>query len=121
MARDDVDGRVREAMSESDRALLEELESEEGLAEMMAGTLRGRMRRWVVLMMVVAFVFQGMVFWCAWEVYSAETALDAVRWGALGLWFAIAVLGTKIWWWQEMHKHSVLREVKRLEVRVMRG
>jgi len=45
---------------------------------------------------------------------------ETVIWTAGALWAAIAVAMLKMYFWMEMNKNVVLREVKRLELQIAR-
>jgi hypothetical protein len=120
MERDELGSRLKATLHEDDRALLQELDTEPGMFQMMGGVMRGRMRRWVVLMMVFALVIQGVFFWSAYKLFTAETALIAMQWGVVTLWCGMAVAAIKIWYWMEMNKYAMLREIKRVEVQIAR-
>jgi hypothetical protein len=54
----------------------------------------------------------------AWRFLQAQEGGDMLRWGAAS---ALAVAGlalVKVWFWMELQKNAIVREVKRLEVQV---
>ena len=53
-----------------------------------------------------------------WRFVRAQAVGDMLRWGAAAA-FAFAGLAlVKIWFWLELEKNAVVREIKRLEVQV---
>ncbi|HLP25667.1 MAG TPA: DUF6768 family protein, partial [Acidobacteriota bacterium] len=50
--------------------------------------------------------------------YWAEALAEQLRWGGLALVLFLIVLFAKVWFWLEMKTNRVLREVKRLELRL---
>ena len=49
---------------------------------------------------------------------SAQNLEDMLRWGAASALAFAGVVLVKAWFWLELHKNAVVREVKRLEVQV---
>ena len=115
----DLDQAIRRTLSAEDQAFLDKLDRESPIDEVMK-TFTGR---WAVLNVaaaVVTFVmFAGFVL-SVWNLAHATDVREAVLWstGAVLLGRMVAML--KIWFWMEMHRNQVLREVKRLELQIAR-
>ena len=117
-------------MSDLDRKIHEALATEETefslraieppLLEQVIDTFRGR-SRWliaVVFAMVLAWMVAAGIF--AYQFFQADGTRAMIAWASgYGLsMLCIAML--KIWYWIELSKIVVLREVKRVELRVVR-
>ena len=112
----ELDDKIRQAMQGD----LDDAPTEEGLFQMLAEVFRGR-RRWINLYgFFLTFVFLGLAVWCAVRFFGAEGTQAQIGWAAGFLWSAMCVAMLKMWFWMEMHKNQVLREVKRLELQVLR-
>ena len=64
------------------------------------------------------FVLFGLASVSAWRFVQAPELEDMLRWGAAS---ALAFAGlalVKVWFWLELQKNAIVREVKRLEVQV---
>jgi uncharacterized membrane protein YciS (DUF1049 family) len=63
-------------------------------------------------------VLFGVASVLAWRFVQATEVGDMLRWGAAAA-FAFAGLAlVKLWFWLELQKDEIVREVKRLEVQV---
>jgi RNA polymerase sigma factor (sigma-70 family) len=56
--------------------------------------------------------------YCALEFFRAPEVRGMLLWGAGTALFMTMTLAMKVWYWMELNKHSVTREVKRLELQV---
>lgn len=113
----DIDVLIREALGRADSELLDEL-GEQSLPEKAWEVFRGRHRGMnalmtlVILLMFAAAVYSGVRF------FRTTDAVQMLRWGA-GLFLTSAAVGyLKLWYWMEMERIAVTREVKRLELQI---
>jgi hypothetical protein len=54
----------------------------------------------------------------AWRFWQAQEVGDMLRWGAASALTFAGVALVKVWFWLELQKNAIVREVKRLEVQV---
>ncbi len=114
----ELDDKIRAAMqAEHD---LGDPAGEESLFLMLLEVFQGR-RRWLNLYgFFLTFVFFGLAIWCGFRFFNAQGTTAIVGWAA-GFLVSVQSVGLlKIWFWMEMQKNQVLREVKRLELQVLR-
>ena len=52
--------------------------------------------------------------------FRAEEFRDMVMWAAASAFFLSGVSMMKVWYWMELNKNSVTREIKRLELQIAR-
>lgn len=114
----DIDRKIREALAEDDADLLDRLGAQESLPEMMAGVFHGRPLWITVIGYVFIFVFLGIAIWSVFRFFDATGVRDQIFWAAAFLYSGMAVAFLKIWFWLEMQKNSVIREVKRVELQI---
>lgn len=116
----DVNDRLRAALDADDEAFLNELDSERGLFAQVGDTLAGPLGGWAKLVFVLAFVLAMVFFYTLYRVVIAETDRDAIVWG-LGALAAFSATGfVKQWFFERMNLMTVLRELKRIELRIAR-
>ena len=118
MARDsDVDGLIREALEEEDRKAFEAL-GEPGLPDMVTAVFRGRMRWYGVMFMAMILIFTVVTVYCGVRFFQTDEVPAMLRWGAgLLLGFA-AIQGGKTWYWMQLERVAMIREIKRVELLV---
>lgn len=113
----DLDARIRETLQEDEERFLARLE-EPSLVELVGETFRSR-ARWLTLISVLATVaFVGIAGWSVVELLRAETPRALALWQTLLLFSLLAVGGNKLWFWLELQRVTMTREIKRLELRI---
>lgn len=116
----EFDERLREGLSEDDRAFLRDLEDGRGLFTQMGDTFRGPMSFWTGFAVLISLVFFGLTLYSGWQLVGAASFQDGAIWLAVFTWSAIAVGMTKIWFWLRMNHLATLRELKKIELRIAR-
>lgn len=115
----DVDKKLAEALREDDASLFG-VADERSMFGDIADTFRGK-RRWLVIMVWFwAFIAAVLMFTGAVMFFKAESESDKLAWG-LGCIFGMLANGLlKTWYWMEMNRASVMREIKRVELQIAR-
>jgi prolipoprotein diacylglyceryltransferase len=113
----DVDELIREALKAEDVADLEQLR-EPGMPDMAIGVFRGRLRWYGALFLVIVVVFAVLAAYCGARFLAATEALPAVRWGVEFFVCLIVILTGKVWYWMQMERYAMTREIKRVELLV---
>ena len=114
------DDRLREELSAEDEAFLKDLEEDRGLFTQMGATLSGPMKYWTMFVMVFIFLFTAVLAYCGYVIWTAED-INVVVFAAVcfvGANLGIAML--KLWIWMRMNHLATLRELKLLELRLVR-
>lgn len=118
-SKDDLDDLIRSALGSSDRELVDRLE-ETSMAQLLTETFRGRHRRLAIggavmnLALLVAGVLSGV------QLLRADDLRAMLIWAAAMLLCFGLVIAIKIWYWLEMNRLAITREVKRVELQVVR-
>lgn len=113
----EFDTLIREALSAEEREVFDRL-GEPSLPQLMIETFRGRLRWMNVYATVMTFAFFGLAIVSAVKILQADEVAEMLRWG-LGFIAGLAVtLALKVWFWLEMQRHSLTREIKRVELAV---
>ena len=116
----ELDDKIREALRKEDAELFEEFGAEPSMYEMVMETFRGRYR-WMAfvavfwtLVFIVLFILAGIRF------FNAESTKDILMWAAACVVCWSAVFMMKVWYWMELNKNALTREIKRLELQIAR-
>ena len=116
----DLDKALRQTLSEEDAALLQRFGAEPSLPEQFLDTFRGPLGGFnVIVLLALIAATAGGVF-CGWRFATAADVPAMLIWGALAGLAVAAVALLKIWFWMELHRQSIMREIKRLELQVAR-
>jgi hypothetical protein len=116
----DLDNRIRAALSADDEAFLNSLEKERGLFAQIGESFRGPMRFMTIVANVAVLIATAVGLWSVWKMFDADTTRGLILWAAAA-WAAWTMqIGLKQWIWSRIQTLSVLRELKRLELRLAR-
>ena len=114
----DLDQAIRESLSSEDAELLDRLGANQALHRQVLATFAGQLRWFNIAGWIAGLVLFGAASVSAWRFVQARELDDMLRWGAAS---ALAFGGLaliKVWFWLELQKNAIVREVKRLEVQV---
>jgi hypothetical protein len=114
----DVDRAIRQSLSTEDAALLDRLGADQSLHRQVLATFEGRLRWFNVMGWIAGIVLFGAACALTWQFVQAEELRDMLRWGAASALTFAGIALIKVWFWMELQKNDIVREVKRLEVQV---
>jgi len=116
----DLDKKIVEALRAEDAELFREAGDEPGVFEMLLDTFRGK-RRWLnMLGVVVTLTFLALGIASAVAFFRADATRDLVLWAAACMLCLSAVAMLKVWYWMELQRIVVMREIKRVELQIAR-
>jgi len=113
--------RLMTSLSAEDEAFLKELEQDSGLFQQMGMTFTGPLRYWTAFAFVFSLFFFGLAIWATYNMFQADNLKFVILWGTLVGWSSLSVGLIKIWFWMRMNHLNVLRELKRLELRLVKN
>ncbi len=97
---------------------LDEAESERSFSARGLALLKTRFRTFYILTFILYLVVIGLGIWCSINFFSAEDVKEIAFWGICLTLCGIVVIATELWFWMEMNRNGILREVKRLELQI---
>lgn len=114
-----IDDTIRDALRKNAGDANATLDDHElGVFEMIGETFRSRLRWWAVLVMVYILVLMVLAVVAAIQFFDAETVRWQILWATV---FIVSFQGVgllKSWWWNQMDRNALTREIKRLELRI---
>ncbi len=115
-----IDAKIKRALEATDADLADEFDGDQSMMEMVLDTFRGTQKWLTFFAIVFGIVFMaGSVFGII-QLFKAQDMHEHILWG-LGVMFCLsAVSMMKIWFWMQMNRNSILREIKRVELQVAR-
>jgi hypothetical protein len=113
-----LDEEILEALSPAEASLLEPFRNDPPIFEMLIETFRGRNRWLNGLAFMFTFIGLAMVAVAGYQFFQAESTRAMIAWATCFLWFVVWVAMLKMWFWLEMQRNSITREIKRLELQV---
>jgi len=116
--KDQFDQMLREALSEEEKKLWDDLLSPTPL-QMISDTFRSRTRWFMVIGFVAGIVFFVLGVLALIRFWEADEVLVAIRWGMGFIMCMWGLWAVKVWGWMEMQRGALTREIKRLEVQIV--
>ena len=116
----ELDDKIRAALRQEDAELFAELGGEQSMFEMVGETFRGRSRWMTVLVYVSLLAFLVLAIFTAVSFFEAESTRDQIAWAVGFVYSMIVISGLKVWYWMQMNRNALTREIKRLELQVAR-
>ncbi len=113
-----IDERIRGALSAEDQAFLQSLEQERGVFRQIGDSFHGTMGRWMWLVAIFMIAFTGAGLWAITKLFAATDTRAMILWFGAAAMAWSAVVAIKLWMWSRLHTLTILRELKRIEVRV---
>lgn len=115
---DEFERKISQALRADEAADYEKLSPEIPPWEMVFDTFKGR-NRWLNVLtgfwMIVFFIAAVI---CMVRFFSGDNVESMLRWGFGALLLMMGSSFLKLWWWLEMQKNAVIREVKRVELQL---
>lgn len=113
-----LDELIRDTLRQDESDMLQRLE-EPSLRTMLGDVYSGRLRWLMILTGFIIFGFFLLSVWAGIHFFRATEVVDMIRWGALMFLFWMATAFIKIFHWMEMERFAIVREVKRVELRLV--
>lgn len=116
----ELDKKIKEALRREDAEIFEDVGGEPSLFEMAAEAFRGRHWWLNALTSFWILVFFVLAILAAVKFFNTEDTRDAMLWAIAFIFCMMAVAMLKMWFWMELNKNSITREIKRLELQIAR-
>lgn len=116
----ELDDKIREALRTEDAEVFDDWGSEPSMFTLAMDTFRGR-HKWLVMMTAFwSLVFFVLAVISAVKFFNAEESRDLMLWAVAFITCMSAVSMLKMWFFMEINKNALMREIKRLELQIAR-
>ncbi len=112
-----IDALIKQALTEEEAKFYEEL-NEQNLFGKLEGVYKGKMGWLAVVMNLVTLALFGCFVFSIVKFLSAEFPTDLIQWAATGFLSIMAVGMLKLYFWMQMDKNDLKRELKRIELQI---
>ncbi len=116
----DLDKKIRDALRKEDADLFDDVGVEPSIFEMILDTFRGKHWWLSVITVVWSLIFSGLGVVSAVKAVRTEDPREMTLWALAFVFCVLAVSMLKMWFFMEMNKNSITREIKRLELQIAR-
>lgn len=111
-----LDDQIRNALSNEDAAMIGGPDDGLRIDQLVFSTIRSR--NWLVtgMMIVVSIIVMVLSIWCIIQFFHSQDTKELLAYGfgfLLGM-FMISFM--KVWFWMEMQRIAITREVKKVEL-----
>jgi uncharacterized membrane protein YciS (DUF1049 family) len=113
-----IDDKIRQALRKEDAELLENYRGEAPFHEALLDSFRGRNRFLNVMALVATLIVTVLMFFSGYLFFHVESVRAMIGCAAGFVTCAVATGLLKIWFWLELNKNSITREIKRLEFQI---
>jgi len=113
-----IDDRILEALDSDDRELMETYTSQRGFFSMLFEPMRGSFGPIAIAAFALMIVVFITLVYSMFQFFPEQDLLRKLNWMAIGLSMLIVMGLLRLWYFQEISRLSILREMKRLELQV---
>lgn len=115
----DIDEQIRNALKAEDQKAIDEIENSAGLFELVGLTFKGRQAWLSYYMYFVGTVVAAACVYFIIQYLGTSDIKSSLNWALLilGCGFILTIL--EVIGWQQIQKAEIIREIKRLEMRIM--
>jgi len=115
----DIDQKIRQALNEEDRKEMDRLSDNYSPFDLAALPFKGNQRATNMLIWLIGFVSFLVLLYCGYQYFAAEELKESLSW-ALGILLSgMSIVIAKVIAWQIMQTQVLIREIKRLELRIL--
>ena len=111
-----LDDQIRKALSNKDAAMIGDPNDGLRIDQQLIAVFKHGNRFMNAIAMIFTLVFLGIGIYCVVRFFETDVTKELLAWGFGFSMCMIAVSMLKLWFWMEMHRIAVTREVKRVEL-----
>ena len=115
----DIDEKIRNALVAEDQKAIDEIDDGAGLFELIGLTFKGKQAWMTYYMYFLGLVVATALVYFVTQYLGAADIKTSLNWALLILGCLFIITLIKILSWQQIQKAELLREIKRLEMRIM--
>jgi len=119
MIMSDIDEKIRNALMAEDQKAIDEIDDGAGLFELIGLTFKGKQAWMTYYMYFLGLVVATALVYFVTQYLGAADIKTSLNWALLILGCLFIITLIKILSWQQIQKAELLREIKRLEMRIM--
>lgn len=116
----ELDRKIKEVLRQEDAEIFDDAIGEPSVFEMIFETFRGKHWWLTVLTFSWTLVFFVLAIVAAFKFFGTEDSRDMMLWALAFVFCMMAVSMLKMWFWMEINKNAITREIKRLELQIAR-
>jgi peptidoglycan/LPS O-acetylase OafA/YrhL len=115
----DIDEKIRHALTAEDQKAIAAIDRGAGLFELMGMSFRGKQAWMMIYLYLAGFAVFVVLVYALAQYFNATDIKTSLIWMLGILTCMLMIVLTKLLAWQQMWKLELMREIKRLEMRIM--
>lgn len=115
----ELDELIRETLSTEDAQWFNEWD-EQTLTEKVVESFRGKSRWLVMLAYWSVVLFMAVMVLALVRLFTTDSIREMIIWATTFMFCCLATTMFKVWYWMELNRNTVLREIKRVELQLAR-
>ena len=115
----DIDEQIRNALDAEDRKAIDEIDDGAGLFEMISLTFKGKQAWMTYYMYFLGLAVLTALVYFVIQYLGTSDIKTSLNWALLIIGCMFVITMVKILGWQQIQKMELMREIKRLEMRIM--
>lgn len=112
-----INSRIKKCLNDDELELFNSMD-EENMFSAWIGIYSGQNKFIAIALSVFTTIFALAAFYCGYHFFTTETEPEILRYGAAMFIFFIFTAFLKLWFWNQMDKRAILRELKRVELQL---
>ncbi len=112
-----MDELLKRALTQDEAKQLQALD-EQGVLAQIADSFRGRSRGLVIMAFLHGIGMLGLGLVSLRQFFQAQERHEMILWASLMVVSVLAIGLVKVWYWMELNKSAILRELKRMEYQI---
>ncbi|MBL4581781.1 MAG: hypothetical protein JKY29_08190 [Gammaproteobacteria bacterium] len=114
-----IDEQIRNALAAEDQKAIDEIDDSAGIFELIGLTFKGK-QAWIsYYMYFLGIVVSALFVYFVIQYLGTSDIKSSLNWALLILGCGFIITMIKILGWQQIQKAELMREIKRLEMRIM--
>lgn len=113
-----IDDKILESFNAEDKEVMHSCGEELGLFGLVAESFRGKLKVAVIAVFFFMLIFAAILAYSAINFFSVEDIGTKLHWLAVALTALIAFALLRLWYWMELNRLSLVREIRRLELQI---
>ncbi len=113
-----IDDEILKSLNAQEREIMESYGKELGLFGLIAESFRGKLQTMVFVVFLLILIFAVALIYSAINFFTVNDMATKLHLLAIGLTALIVIGLLRLWYFMELNRLSVIREVKRLELLV---
>ncbi len=115
-----IDQKISEALLAEDEELHAEFNVKQNMLTEVVESFRGQSRWFTIMAFAGMWFMTGITVATGYMFLQSESLPELIGYGG-GFFFSLSAIGMmKLWYWMELSKNSVTREIKRVELQLAR-